>query len=64
MSTTLQTPGWNDSWSDLWRKLSQNYYDMAVVKGFSEPLEPNALDSQIMAMRKVCTYTAYLALNP
>lgn len=64
MPDEIQTPDWSNSWTDLWRKLSQNYYTMAVAAGFNEPLEPNALDTQIMAMRKVCTYTAYIALNP
>lgn len=57
-------PYWNDSETSLWRKISQNYYDMAVAAGFAEPLEPNALDSQIQAIRKVVTYTAFVAANP
>lgn len=56
-----QEPFWNDSDTDLWRKISQNWYDIAVAAGYSEPLEPNALDAQTDAMRKVCEYTAYLA---
>ncbi len=56
-----QTPVWNDGWTSLWRKISQNYYQMAVTAGFNEPLEPNALDTQQQAMRKVCYYTAFLA---
>jgi len=56
-----QTPAWNDSQTDLWRKISQNYYDLAVTEGYAEALEPNALDTQMQAMRKVVEYTAYLA---
>lgn len=64
MNPDIQYPAWNDSWTSLWRKISQNYYIKAVAKGFSEPLEPNALDNQQSAMRKVCYYTAWLAANP
>lgn len=57
----IQTPAWNDSWTDLWRKISQNYFIMAQAAGFTENLEPNALDTQQQAMKKVCYYTAFLA---
>jgi hypothetical protein len=57
----FQEPAWNDSWTDLWRKQSQNWYQMAVSRGFTESLEPNALDNQKSAMRKVCIYTAFIA---
>ena len=57
-------PAWNDSATDLWRKLARVFYGLAVAQGFSYNLEPNALDTKIQSMRKVCSYTAYLALNP
>jgi hypothetical protein len=55
-----QTASWNDSYTSLWRKISQNYYAMAVARGYVGTLEPNALDSEISAMRKVCFYTAFI----
>ena len=61
MAFEPQTPNWADGWTSLWRKISQNYYYMAVQQGFNEPLEPNALDTQQQAMHKVCYYTAFLA---
>ncbi len=56
-------PAWSDSATDLWRKLSRVFYGLAVGQGYAG-IEPNMLDSKISSMRKVCTYTAYLALNP
>ena len=50
--------------TSLWREISQNYYAMVLDRGYSGIITPNALDSEISAMRKVCFYTAYLVDNP
>lgn len=56
-----QDPSFTDSATVLWRKISQNYYEQAVAAGFTENIEPSGTDDIISSMRKVCTYTAFLA---
>ncbi len=58
-----QEPSWRSSWTSLWRKISHNYYDIAVANGYAGTLEPNALDTDTSAMRKTCFYTAWLVDN-
>ena len=57
-------PSLSDSWTDLWRKISWDFYVMAQAKGYAESLTPSMLDNQTSAMRKACYYTAYLVANP
>jgi len=52
-----------DSWTGIWRKISQNWYQIAVANGYAGTLEPNSLDNEISAMRKVCYYTAWVVDN-
>lgn len=57
-------PSWSDSWTDLWRKIDYNLFLVAQTRGYTDFLEPNALDNQIDAMRKSVLYTAFIANNP
>lgn len=60
----IQEPAWNDSWTNLWRKADNNFWEWARIKGYTDILEPNALDGQINAMRKATLYTAFVVDNP
>ena len=56
-----QTPGIGfppDSATSLWRKVSENLFEIAQLYGHSGHLEPSALDGEINAMRKCVTWTA------
>lgn len=61
---TPQHSSWSDSPTDLWRKISYNYWLLALDAGYSYTSEPNSLDTQVQAMRKVTEYTAWIAANP
>jgi len=50
-------------WAELWRMISRNWYEIAVANGYNGTLEPNSLDNEISAMRKVCYYTAWVVDN-
>jgi len=43
--------------------ISRNWYEIAVANGYNGTLEPNSLDNEISAMRKVCYYTAWVVDN-
>ncbi len=61
-----QSPGIGfppDSATSLWRKISENLFEIAQANGYTNFLEPNALDGKINAMRKSVTFTAYIADN-
>lgn len=60
----IQEAYWNDSPVSLWRKISNNLWEAARVKGFTAYPEPNALDGQIQAQRKAVLYTAFIVDNP
>lgn len=52
------------STTNSWRQAARGFYDLAVSSyGYTGSLLPNALDSEISSMRKVCFYTAFIADN-
>lgn len=58
-----QTPGIGfppDSHTSLWRKVADNFFEMAQAHGYTDWLEPNALDAKISSMRKSVTFTAFI----
>ena len=52
-----------DSSTNLWRKISQNWYQIALALGYTGDITPNALDDEISAQRKSVWFTAYIANN-
>ena len=61
-----QTPGIGyppDSSTNLWRKASENFFEIAQQFGYSDFLEPNGLDNEVSSMRKSVTFTAYIGEN-
>lgn len=63
MATEPQDWAWNDSATSLWRRLSYNWWLIAVGLGYSEPLRPRATDNKMDAMRKSVHFTYFIALN-
>lgn len=53
-----------DSETSLWRDAAQNLFEMAQARGYTDILEPNALDNATSSMRKCVVYTAFLCTHP
>lgn len=53
-----------DSATGLWRDIERNLFEIAQVRGYTDYLEPNSLDTKISAERKACEYTAFIVDNP
>jgi len=61
-----QTPGIGfppDSATSLWRKVSENFFEIAQAYGYSGYMEPSNLDGEINATRKCVTWTAFIGEN-
>ncbi len=53
-----------DSETNLWRKVCDNFFEIAQAHGYADFLEPNGLDAPMNSMRKSVIYTAFIANNP
>lgn len=59
-----QEPSGRDNDTNSWRKIANNFFVMAVARGYAGTMEPNPLDNLTSSMRKACYFSAFIVDNP